>query len=88
MKHETYNLKQVFESDWWVSNVVVCEIICGNCGQITNRNESRHEQETLERGKFEIERHTYYCSECNNWLRTDEIAIVPETEESEESDDR
>lgn len=88
MKREICNLKQLFEPDWRHSNVAVREITCGNCGQITNRNESRHEQETLERGKFEIELHTYYCSGCDNWLCADEIAIVPEAEESEESDDR
>lgn len=84
MKHKTYGLKHWLELDRQTSNVVVREIACSNCGQVTNRRESRRELETLERGKFEIERNDYYCSECDNWLCADEIAIVPENEESEE----
>lgn len=92
MKRRTYGLARLIEPDYMplnarlshLSNIATTKIECSSCGHITNRNDAKTESSHVERGKFEIERNDYYCSECDNWLCADEIAIVPEIEESEE----
>lgn len=83
MMNETYNVKRLFDPEYMPSNIATTEIECGSCGHTTSRNAAKTESSLIERGKFQIDRCNYYCPECDNWLRTDEIAIVPNDENEE-----